>query len=89
MSNIEQLGSHMNNMHVHVEQLRSHTTNIAHYWSHVMNIAYFSSMSSYTTNTAPLLCFVFIWTTISAGFVNASGLVGEGTRLSLPRLDGF
>ena len=61
-------------------------TNIEHFWNHVMNIAHFSS---HMTNTATVLRFVFIGTTPSAAFVNASSLVGDAKRLRLPRFDGY
>ena len=61
-------------------------TNIEHFWSHVMNIANFLS---YTTNTGTVLGFVFIGTTPSAAFVNASGLVGDAKQLHLPRFNGY
>ena len=54
-----------------------------------MSIAHFASMLSHTTNTATVLRFVFIGTTPSAAFVNASGLVGDAKWLRLPRFDGF
>ena len=85
MTNIAHLESHM----INIEQLGSHMTNIEHFWSYVMNIAHFSSMSSHTRNTAPVLRFVFIGTTPSVAFVNASGLVGDAKRLCLPCFDGF
>ena len=75
MTNIKHLGSHM--------------TNIEHFWSHVMKIAHFLSTSSHTTNTATILHFVFIGTTPTTAFVNASGLVGDMKRLHSPPFDGF
>ena len=64
-------------------------TNTEHCWSHVMNIAHCLSMLSHTTNTANVLCFVFIGMTPSADFVNASDLVRDAKWLFLPRFDGF
>ena len=42
-----------------------------------------------TTNMGTVLRFVCIRTTPSAAFVDASGLVGDAKRLSLPRFDGY
>ena len=70
-----------------IEQLGSHMTNIEHLRSHVMNTAHFSSMSSHRSNTATVFRFVFIGTTPSSGFVNASGLVGDVKRLRLPHFN--
>ena len=61
-------------------------TSIKHFWSQVMNIAHFLS---HTTNTATVLRFVFIGTTPSVAFVDASGLVGDTKRLHLPHFDGY
>ena len=46
-------------------------------------------LSGYTTNTATVLRFVFVGTTPSAAFVNASDLVGDTKRLRLPCFHGF
>ena len=64
-------------------------TNIEHFWSYMMNMAHFSSMSSHMTSMHTALRFVFIGTTTSAAFVDASRLVGNADRLSLKRFDGF
>ena len=42
-----------------------------------------------TTNTATVLHFVCTGTTLSAAFVNASGLVGDEKRLRLPHFNGY
>ena len=61
-------------------------TNIEHFAGYLMNITHFSS---HTTNTVTILRFVFIGTTPSTSFVNASGLVGDAKRLRLPRFDDY
>ena len=72
-------GSHMTN----IEHLGCHMTNIEHFWNHMTKSAHFSSMSSHMTNTITVLRFIFIGTTPSAAFVNASGLAGDAKWLCL------
>ena len=68
-------------------------TNIELLGSHVTNIEHFSRDAfqecRVTRQTSTVLCFVFIGTTPSADFVNASGLYGDAKQLCLPRFDGF
>ena len=65
-------------------------TNMEHFWSHVINIAHFSSHTTeHTTNTATVLRFICIRTALSAAFIDASGFIGDIKRLCLPRFDGY
>ena len=66
--------SHMTN--IHVEQFWSHVMNITHYLSH-------------TTNTASVLCFIFIGMTPSAAFLDASRLVGDVKWQRLPHFNDY
>ena len=60
-------------------------TDLEHFWSHVMNVAHFSSHEiEHMMNTTAVLHFVFTGTRLSAAFVDASGLVGNAKRLRLP-----
>ena len=64
--------------------------NIELFWSHVMNIELIlSHVTEHMTNTATVLRFVFIGTTPSAAFANASDLVGNAKWLRLPRFNGY
>ena len=77
-------------------RLSGHTTNKAHFReSHDQDRTLLESCDEYhpllshTANTATVLHFVFIKTTLSAAFIDASGLVGDAKQMCLPCFDDY